>query len=290
VKRRPTTHKPHHEAKRGEQHHHQRSGDENTVGFRPKGRIDGKRPATSDVHQQIRSRIFARAQGRTSVSPPAPSVSAEHRTTSESARRQGDGMESPLSTAETQTSASSTVEATPYVQIGNDLQDVRAQDIITSVPAAETQITAPKNAHSHSLKITTPLRHEEWSQLLAKHLLLPKYPNIPQYIQHGADAGIPRITQTYTPPNCPSILVHSSAFEEIVNREFDKGRYAGPFTHAEVEERIGPFQTSPLSLVPKAGKPNRFRLIQNLSFPRNNPVVRSINHALHQQNQNFCKV
>ena len=33
-------------------------------------------------------------------------------------------------------------------------------------------------------------------------------------------------------------------------------------------------------MVPKAGRPGKFRLIQNLSHPRDNPVTHSINHAL----------
>ena len=133
---------------------------------------------------------------------------------------------------------------------------------------------APKTARSHSLEVTTPLRHEGWSRLLAK------YPNLPWYIQHGANAGIPKIVQTYIPPNDPSTHSLPTAFEEIITREFNKRRYAGPFSRTEVEEKIGPFQTSPLSMVPKAGKPGKFRLIQNLSFPRNNPAIHSINHAL----------
>lgn len=184
------------------------------------------------------------------------------------------------STAETRTYASSATRTTSFVQTGNVPSDVPAQGTATNVPAAEVPPTAPKDAHSHSLEVATPLRREGWLRLLAKHGLLVKYPNLPRYIQHGADAGIPKIAQTYIPPNDPSTCALPVAFEEIIAREFDKGRYLGPFFRVEVEERIGPFQTSPLSMVPKAGKPGKFRLIQNLSFPRNNPDTHSINHAL----------
>ena len=198
----------------------------------------------------------------------------------ESAGQQDDGMGHQPFTVETPTPELPTVEATSFAQTGNAPRDATAQDIVTNAPAVEARSTAHKTVPPHNLEITTPLQHEGWSRLLTKHRLLVKYPNIPKYIQQGTDAGIPRITRTYTPPNCPTIYEHSTAFEEIVNREFDKGRYAGPFTCAEVEKRIGPFQTSPLSMVPKAGKPGKFRLIQNLSFPRNNPIAQSINHAL----------
>ena len=39
-------------------------------------------------------------------------------------------------------------------------------------------------------------------------------------------------------------------------------------SQAQVEELIGPFQSSPLSLIPKPHKPDKFRLIQNFSYPR----------------------
>jgi hypothetical protein len=35
----------------------------------------------------------------------------------------------------------------------------------------------------------------------------------------------------------------------------------------ELQDLIGPFQTSPLSIIQKLGKPGKFRLIQNFSFP-----------------------
>lgn len=43
------------------------------------------------------------------------------------------------------------------------------------------------------------------------------------------------------------------------------GRYLGPLSKAKVETLIGPFQTAPLSIILKPGKPGKFRLIQNLS-------------------------
>ena len=248
--------------------------------FGPRDKTAERHPVTHDITRRFKRRIFAQAQERPSTTLLAPYVSVEPHTTSENAKRRYDGTGYRHATAETQTFASSTVKATSYAQTGNAHKAAKAQDTATNVPAVEAQNTAPKNVRTHNLAITTPLRHEGWSRLLAKHNLLPKYPNIPTYIQYGANAGIPKITRTYIPPNCPSISVHASIFEEIVDREFDKGCYAGPFTRAEVEEQIGPFQTSPLSLVPKAGKPNKFRLIQNLSFPRNDPIIRSINHAL----------
>lgn len=247
--------------------------------FRHRDRTGEKTPVTHGNRHQNK-RVFAKAQERAPTSRPVPYASVEPHTTFEHAEQQNVGTANPHSTAETRTPASSTNKATSSAQTGNDPEAAPALDTVTSAQDAEVQHTAPRRAQLHSLRITTPLRHKGWSRFLIKHDLLVKYPNIPHYIQHGADAGIPKITQTYIPPNCPSTIIHSSAFEEIVQREFDKDRYSGPFSREDVEQQIGPFQTSPLSMVPKAGKSGKFRLIQNLSFPRNHPTFRSINHAL----------
>ena len=59
-----------------------------------------------------------------------------------------------------------------------------------------------------------------------------------------------------------------------------KGRYIGPFSLSNLKAEIGPFQSSPLSLVPKLGKPGKFCLIQNLSHLHNNHPTPSINAFL----------
>lgn len=67
-----------------------------------------------------------------------------------------------------------------------------------------------------------------------------------------------------------------------MEKEFRKGRYIGPFSRAELESVIGPFQSSPLSLVPKPGKPGKYRGVHDFSHPRQpstNPIS-SINSAI----------
>jgi UDP:flavonoid glycosyltransferase YjiC (YdhE family) len=76
--------------------------------------------------------------------------------------------------------------------------------------------------------------------------------------QEGFHAGIPRITRTYTPPNTASVDNYREAFDSAIQAEFTKGRYIGPLSRAEVEELVGPFQTSPFSIIPKPGKPGKF--------------------------------
>ena len=55
----------------------------------------------------------------------------------------------------------------------------------------------------------------------------------------------------------------------IIHKEIAKGRYIGPYSLLIIEAVIGPYQSSPLSIIPKPGKPGKFRLVQNFSFPAN---------------------
>ena len=120
----------------------------------------------------------------------------------------------------------------------------------------------------------TPYKPEAWRKWLSAANLITRYPNIYDGLRFGFSANIPPLSQTFAPPNNPSIEEHKLIFNDIVNKEFSKGRYLGPFTQMEVERILGPFQTSPLSLVPKPGK---YRLVQNLSYPLSASPVPSIN-------------
>ena len=120
-----------------------------------------------------------------------------------------------------------------------------------------------------------------WLKMLYTHNLLWKYPLLPTHIQFGFDANIRTITHTFTPPNNLSIPMHAAAFATVVENEFKSGRYLGPFTKTEMERLIGPFQTSPVSMVPKTGKLGQFRIVQNLSYPHTpTKNVSSINHTI----------
>ena len=58
--------------------------------------------------------------------------------------------------------------------------------------------------------------------------------------------------------------------------EHASGRYSQPYTPSELEALIGPFRTSPIGLAPKPNSAE-FRLIQDLSFPRNHPTIQAVN-------------
>jgi hypothetical protein len=135
---------------------------------------------------------------------------------------------------------------------------------ITSVRAAEARIM---ELRAGKLEAHTPYKGVAWEAALRRTGLIQRYPFIPHSLRTGFYGGIPTISETFTPPNSKTIEKHAAEFRAIVNLEFKRCNYLGPFTRKELESIIGPFQTAPLSLVPKAGKPGKFRLTQNLSFP-----------------------
>ncbi|KAE8220475.1 hypothetical protein CF319_g6006 [Tilletia indica] len=96
--------------------------------------------------------------------------------------------------------------------------------------------------------------------------LLHAYREVVEGLRHGFDFGIPPITTTYTPPNHASARQDVDTINKAIEKELSLGRSLGPFTQEEVIKLLGPFQTSPLGLVPK---PNgKWRMVQDFSYPK----------------------
>jgi hypothetical protein len=145
----------------------------------------------------------------------------------------------------------------------------RVTTTVTSAQDAETRIMVLRTAlERRKSQALTPYNASAWELLLRKHNLLEKYSNLPNSLRYGFDAGIRRIYKTAVPSNGPTLYNHSEAYQQIIDREFECGRYIGPCSCSEVEALIGPFQSSPLSLVTKPGKPGKFRAVHNFSYPR----------------------
>jgi len=178
----------------------------------------------------------------------------------------------------------STPKVSSFAQIGNDQTDAQTPPtiLVTNAQAAESQITEHKNAlEQKRLNARSPYKPDTWKQLLVSSGLITRYPKLPHQLQYGFDGGIPIISKTFTPPNKPSITEHLPEFNRIIQLEFEKQRYIGPLSKSEVETLIGPFQTSPLNIIPKPGKPGKFRIIQNLSHPHSpRNGISSINSSI----------
>jgi hypothetical protein len=132
-----------------------------------------------------------------------------------------------------------------------------------------------------SRRAHTPLNADQWEQHLVESGLISRYPSLPSHIRSGFPLGSTRIEQTFAPSNHHSLKTHLEFFKKNVEHERSKGRWLGPFSRNEVEAVFGPFQTSPLSIIPKPAKPGAYRLIQNFSYPRSpQDGIASINAGL----------
>lgn len=102
--------------------------------------------------------------------------------------------------------------------------------------------------------------------------------DVPIGISFGFNMGVDTLPlHTYTPPNHNSALSYPNHVLSHIHNELSLHRYSGPFSRSRLESLIGPFRTSPLGTVPKSGDTTERRIVQDLSFPRNDPDRSSIN-------------
>jgi hypothetical protein len=121
---------------------------------------------------------------------------------------------------------------------------------------------------------------EGWRSLLTRTGLAVRYKRITQSIEFGFTLNIPPITANLHPPNRDSAAEHRAVLDAEFEKEYAAERYLGPFTAASINEALGPFQTSPLSVIPKAS--GGHRIIQNFSYPYK-PIrgISSVNSQLY---------
>lgn len=174
--------------------------------------------------------------------------------------------------------------ASPCAQTGSTPR--AASPLVIPYATSAQGVAAPITVFRTALKqrrhkALTPYNPINWEGLLLSSGLSSKYPNIPESLCHGFTASMPPILSSYIPDNNPSVRNYKDTFDNMLSRELALGCYLGPFSQAELEATIGKFQTSPLSIIPKPGKPGKFRFIQNLSFLHNPmPPLLSINSRI----------
>jgi hypothetical protein len=131
------------------------------------------------------------------------------------------------------------------------------------------------------LVINTPFVPNEWERLLNKLTPFNSFPDVPIGMRFGFDMGVHSPpAHTFSPPNHNSALLFPDHVSSHIRNELSLGRYSGPFSQSRLEFLIGPFRTSPLGTVPKALDSTERRIVQDLSFPRNDPNFSSVNDQI----------
>lgn len=147
-----------------------------------------------------------------------------------------------------------------YASIGS-VPDAPATHMTSGTFArdASPPLTGLKTALEYrKLHPISPYNAEIWESQLVAHGLLNDYPTLPSSLRFGFNLNLSRIASTQTPPNRPSLLLFREAFDMLLARELLTGRYLGPYTHDQLLSLLGPFQTSPISIIPKSGKPGKY--------------------------------
>lgn len=158
----------------------------------------------------------------------------------------------------------------------------RANSAIENIGALSVAnpLTMHEPARASLLKVATPLLHTNWHAALSEAHLLNDFLDVPIGIQHGFRTGVSSsLSSTFTPPNHQSAINQPQAVSAHIATELNLGRYSGPFSSHELFRNIGHFRTAPLGVVPKPLS-SSFRIIQDLSFPRNNPLISSVNSEI----------
>ena len=155
----------------------------------------------------------------------------------------------------------------------------------TSAPCAVPLHTPPSSVPSslNLLAVKTPFIPDVWESMLNDISPFNPFPDVPIGLRFGFDMGvhIPP-THTYIPPNHNSAL--SITPPHIYKKNYPLGRYSGPFSRLDLESLISPFRTSPLGTVPKTVGSSERRIVQDLSFPRNDPSLSSVNNQINIDN------
>lgn len=157
-----------------------------------------------------------------------------------------------------------------------------AQDAIESIaaPFAATKVITRASAHASLLKVVTPLSHDKWHQALNDCSLLNEFADVPIGLRVGFKTGVSSsILSPIIPKNHNSALNAPQVVQQHIENELQLNRYSGPFSVPQLLTLIGPFRTAPLGVVPKPNS-DKYRVIQDLSFPRNNPTLSSVNSEI----------
>ncbi|ESK84194.1 reverse transcriptase ribonuclease h [Moniliophthora roreri MCA 2997] len=139
-------------------------------------------------------------------------------------------------------------------------------------------VAAPTSSGGNPCKVVTPLNPGLIEDTLHSLNILSSWLHIVNGLRKGFNVGV-----RGTPSSSLSFFKnHASAaldpifISSYIESEMAAGHYLKPYTPQELEETIGFFRTSPFGLVPKPNT-NSFCLIQDMSYPRNNPDLVSVN-------------
>ena len=174
--------------------------------------------------------------------------------------------------------------AAHYVLTGRCQEGAPPRTILTSTGAQDVEKRVTELRHAlkqRKRKPLTPYHCDVWDVELEWHGLWGRYPKLIQGLKGVFDLGIPGIHKMHALQNHWSISILNDVYNSIIQNEFAASRYIGPFTRAQLEASLGPFQMSPLLLVPMTSKLGKYQAVHNFSRPHNPlPAISCINSSI----------
>ena len=158
------------------------------------------------------------------------------------------------------------------VSTGKFQRDASPPVILTTTNACVVESLTTELRHAlmqRGCKLLTPYNSGAWVEQLSSLGLWERYPSLVQGFMEGFDLGMPSIQGAYVPLNHSSITSLHNVYSNIIDNKFSSGQYIGPFSRCQLEQILGLFQSSLLSLVPKTLKPGKYRTPHNFSHPHN---------------------
>jgi hypothetical protein len=163
-------------------------------------------------------------------------------------------------------------------------EDVRQKTTTKTMSAPDAAMQDTELSRAISDRRTapqTPLKADGWQRAFEELDLNTVYPTIISGIKDGFSFGFPTIYTTYTPINSNSLRNNQEAFTALAKNELRAGRWIGPISHDLVIKELGPYQTSPISIITSSSNPEKKRVIQDFSHPRTpRDGITSINSAI----------
>lgn len=128
-------------------------------------------------------------------------------------------------------------------------------------------------------EVNCSMNVDVWEYELRKYDLLNRFRYLLKGFVEGFHQGIPQHSvqdlKWYCPPNHSSAEKVINKIENNIEKEILAGRMFGPYSKEEVFLNLGFFRTSPLGAVENGD--GSFRPINDFSFPRNDPLIPSVN-------------
>lgn len=129
------------------------------------------------------------------------------------------------------------------------------------------------------LSVSCEMNIGAWEKALKDAQRLDEFADVIDGFHNGFDQGIlpHRIGDrvSYTPPNHSSAKLAEADIRASIKLEIEAGRMVGAFTKEQVSSVLPFFRTSPMGAVINGD--GSLRAINDLSFPRNDPTIPSVN-------------